>query len=293
SVIEGEVNLNHAGADHVLRPGDQVTTNPAITTIPVKDEVAWSRNADKYAAVLNGLANVKDALKKVQQPGVRNSTHLLDLMPENTVVYAALPNFANTIVESHRVIQERMSQNAALRQWWEKEQSGKSQNMDQVVETIRQFGSFLGDEIAVSVSMDAQGRPGEPLVLAELKNSEGFRQFLEQEIAKYSGDKKGRPEIEFVENPATATAPSTDDKHEKLYVWIQSNLFAASPKLQQLQAVAGAITNGSTSNFSSTPFHNRIAQVYQEGAGLVVAANLEKVVASTKAERAKGPDAEK
>src|SRR6185295_4058725 len=109
------------------------------------------------------------------------------------------------------------------------------------------------------------------------------RQFLEQEIAKYAGDKKGRPEIEFVENPATATASSTDDKREKLYVWIQSNLFAASPNLPQLQTVAGAITNGSSSSFSATPFHNRIAQVYQEGAGLVVAANLEKVVANTKA----------
>ena len=293
SVIEGQVNLNHAGSDRVIKPGEQATTNPAIATIPVKDEVSWSRNASKYASVLNGLASLNSALAKVQQPGVRNSTHLLDLMPENTVVYAALPNLADSIVESHRVIQEKMSQNAALRQWWEKEQSGRAQNMDQVVETIRQFGSYLGDEIAVSVSMDDQGRPGEPLVLAELKNSQGFRQFLEQEIAKYAGDKKGRPEFQFVEDPATATAPTTDDKRETLYVWIQSNLFVASPKLQQLQGVAAAVTNGSAGSFSSTPFHDRIAQVYQEGAGLVVAANLEKVVAATKAERSKGPDAEK
>src|SRR5215216_4939816 len=292
SVIEGEVNLNHAGSDRVLRPGEQATTNPAISTIPVKDEVAWSRNADRYAAVLNGLATVKNALKNVQQPGVRNSTHLLDLMPENTVVYAALPNLANTIVESHRVIQERMSQNAALREWWEKEQSGKVQNMDQVVETIRQFGSYLGDEIAVSVSMDEQGRPTEPLVLAELKNSQGFRQFLEQEIAKYAGVKKGRPEIQFVENPSTAVSQS-DDKREKLYVWIQENLFVASPKLQQLQNVGTALSTGNVSSFTATPFHNRIAQVYQEGAGLVVAANLERVVAATKAERSKGPNGDK
>jgi len=292
SVIEGEVNLNHAGSDHVLRPGDQATTNPAITTIPVKDEVSWSRNANKYAAVLNGLANVKNALKSVPQPGVRNSTHLLDLMPENTVVYAALPNFANTIVESHRVIQERISQNAALREWWEKEQSGRAQNMDQVVETIRQFGSFLGDEIAVSVSINDQGRPSEPLVLAELKNSQGFRQFLEQEIAKYAADKKGRPEIVFVENPMSAVSQS-DDKHERLYVWIQQNLLVASPKLEQLQGVGTAISNGNLSSFTATPFRNRIAEIYNAGAGLVVAANLEKVVAATKAERSKGPNAEK
>ncbi|HKG80060.1 MAG TPA: hypothetical protein VKA78_11590, partial [Pyrinomonadaceae bacterium] len=291
SVIEGEVNLNHAGSDRVLRPGEQATTNPAITTIPVKDEVAWSRNANRYTQVLSGLATLNHELKTVQQPGVRNSTHLLDLMPENTVVYAALPNLADTIVESHRVIQERMSQNAALREWWEKGQSGRSQNMDQVVETIRQFGSYLGDEIAVSVSMDDQGRPGEPLVLAELKNSEGFRPFLEQEIAKLSSDKKGRPEIQFIENPAGAS--QSGDKQEKLYVWIQANLFAASPKLQQLQSLAAAMSSGGVSSFTATPFRNRIAQVYQEGAGLVVAANLEKVVAQTKSERAKGPDGEK
>src|SRR6185312_788742 len=220
SVIEGEVNLNHAGSDRVLRPGEQATTSPAISTIPVRDEVSWSRKADQYAAVLNGLASLKNELKKVEQPDVRYSTHLLDLMPENTVVYAALPNLADSIVQSHRVIQERMSQNPALRQWWEKEQSGRAQNMDQVVDTIRQFGSYLGDEIAVSVSMDDQGKPVEPLVLAELKNSQGFRQFLEQEIAKFSGDKKGRPEIRFVENPASVVV-DPNDKTEVLYVWIQ------------------------------------------------------------------------
>src|SRR5215204_5943950 len=80
SVVEGEVSLNHAGSDRVLRPGEQATTNPAISVIPVKDEVAWSRNANRYASVLNGLASVRESLKKVQQPGVRNSTHLLDLM---------------------------------------------------------------------------------------------------------------------------------------------------------------------------------------------------------------------
>jgi hypothetical protein len=291
SVIEGEVNLNHAGKDRVLRPGEQVTTNPSISTIPVKDEIAWSRNASRYAAVLSGWVNLKKELNTVEQPSARHSTHLLDLMPENTVIYAALPNLANSIAESHRVIQERVSQNAALREWWQKEQSGRAQNMDQVVETIRQFGSYLGDEIAVSVSMDQKGEPSDPLVLADLKNSQGFRQFLEQEIAKYSNEKKGQPKLAFVENPMTATAAG--DSNEKLYVWIQENLFAASPKLEQLQSLATVKANGGQSSFTATPFRDRIAQVYQEGAGLVVAANLEKVVAQTREERSKGDDAAK
>ncbi|HEU4768825.1 MAG TPA: FecR domain-containing protein [Pyrinomonadaceae bacterium] len=291
SVVEGEVSLNHAGSDRVLKAGDQATTNPAISMIPVKDEVAWSRNATQYAEVLSSLASVNADLRNVEQPGVRYSTHLLDLMPEQTVVYAALPNMANSIAESHRIIQERMSQNAALRQWWAKEQEGRRQNMDQVVETIRQFGSYLGEEIAVSVSIDEKGEPGEPLVLAELKNSGGFREFLEQEIAKYAGGQKGKPELRFIESPKTAVAES--ESNERLYVWIQNSLFAASPKLQQLQTLENVIAGGGLSSFTATPFRSRIAQVYQEGAGLVVAANLERVVEQTKAERMKDKDGAK
>ncbi|PWT90748.1 MAG: hypothetical protein C5B55_09225, partial [Blastocatellia bacterium] len=290
-----EVKLNHAGSDRVLRGGEQATTSSAIATVPVKDEVAWSKNAAHYAQMLSGLAAVKAELNHVQQPGVRNSTQLLDLMPDNTVVYAALPNLANTIAESHKIISERMAQNSALREWWEKERAGKSQNMDQVIESIRQFGDYLGDEIAVAVSMDEKGEPGAPLVLAQLKNSSGFREFLEQQIAKYSNGHPGKPDIVFVEDPLTVatTVDESGTKHDQLYVWIQNGLFAASPKLQQLQVLTKVRNAGGTSSFTASAFHDRIAQVYQQGAGLIVAANLEKVVEATKAERAKGPDAEK
>jgi hypothetical protein len=290
SVIEGEVNLNHAGKDRMLRPGEQATTNPSISLIPVKDEVSWSRNAGRYREVLSSLASIDADLRNVEQPNDRNSTHLLDLMPESTVVYAALPNLSNTISESHRIIQERLSHNEALRQWWEKEQAGRGQNMDQVVETIRQFGSYLGDEIAVSVSMDAKNEPSEPLVLAELKNSTGLREFIAQQVTTLSGDQKATDKLVFVDDPKTAVA---DGSNERLYLWIQNELFVASPKLQHLQDVQAVIAGGGQSSFTATPFRNRIAQVYQDGAGLVVAANLEKVVADTKTERLKSNDGAK
>jgi hypothetical protein len=293
SVIQGEVNLNHAGSDHVLRAGDQASTSSSISAIPVKDEVAWSRKAGQYAEMLKGLASVRKGLVAVPRPGVRNSTHLLDLMPANTAVYAALPNLANTIVESHRVIQERMSQNPALREWWDKEQSGKPHNMDQAIETIRQFGQYLGEEIAVSVALNGNNNPDAPLVLAELKNSNGLREFIEQQIAQYSAGQNGKPDIQFVEDPAAASASVDGTKREQLYLWIQNDVLAASPKLQQLQDLQKLMASGETSGFSATPFRDRIAQVYSEGAGLVVAANLERIVEETKTERSKGPDAEK
>jgi hypothetical protein len=299
SVIEGEVHMDHAGSERVLRGGEQATTNAAIEKIPVKDEVAWSRKAARYAETLAAFTSLNKELGKVAQPGVRNSTHLLDLMPENTIVYAALPNLTATIVESHRIMQERINQNAALREWWEKEEGGhRGPNVDQVIGSIREFGDYLGDEIAVSVSMDEKGEPVAPLVLAELKNSAGFQQFVEQQIAKYAGNaqvnNRTRPAIRFVADPLTATATATEPgkKADELYVWIQNDLFAASPKLSQLQDLAAIVQKGATSSFAETSFHNRIAQVYQEGAGLVVAANLERLIEKTKPELTKGAGGE-
>ncbi len=294
SVIEGEVSVDHKGNERVLGPGEQATSNASIESVPVKDEVAWSRKAASYAQALAGLTVLRKELNKVQQPGVRNSTHLLDLMPENTVVYAALPNLTSTIAESHRIMQERINQNAALRQWWDQKQSGhKGPGMDQVIGTIREFGEYLGDEIAVSVSTNEKGEPTSPLVLAELKNAANFRQFLEQQVAKYAGNPQGRPTITFVDNPlaAVAATPEAGKRNNELYVWIQGDLFAASPKLQQLQDLAKVVQKGGKSSFTTTAFHNRIAGVYQDGAGLVVAANLEKVIENAKGELTKGKDA--
>lgn len=293
SVVEGEVRLDHKGNERVIRAGEQLTTSPSIETISVKDDVAWSRKAANYAQTLAALSGLNKELNKVQKPGVRNSTHLLDLMPENTVVYAALPNLTATIAESHRIMQERINQSPALRQWYEKEQSGhRGPGMNQVIGTVREFGEYLGDEVAVSLAMNEKGEPDSPLVLAELKNSAGVKQFLEQQVTKYGGNQQGKPELEFVDNPLTATAAVTEagKKSEKLYVWINNNLFAASPKLDQLQSLAGVTQKGGGSPFVQTPFYNQIAQVYKEGAGLVVAANLELLIAKNKGELTKGKD---
>ena len=141
-----------------------------------------------------------------------------------------------------------------------------------------------------------KGEPVSPLVLAELKNSDGLRQFIEQQIAKYADGNKDKARIQFVDDPLavvpTDQADSDQKKNERLYVWITSDLFAASPKLQALQNMQSA-QNGGGSSFNTTPFHARIAQTYEEGAGLVVAANLERVLEQTSAQRAKGPEAAK
>ena len=62
SVIEGEVHLDSRGKEQVLRAGEQATTTSSIETIPVKTEVAWSRNAARYTHTLESLAALQKEL---------------------------------------------------------------------------------------------------------------------------------------------------------------------------------------------------------------------------------------
>ena len=91
SVVEGEVKVDHAGKQETLLPGDQTTSNAALTKAPVEATVAWSRNAKRYAGLVADLAKLRRDVNQVARPGVRYSSRFVDLLPENTVFYAAMP----------------------------------------------------------------------------------------------------------------------------------------------------------------------------------------------------------
>jgi hypothetical protein len=221
---------------------------------------------------------------------VRYSTRFLGLMPEGTVLYAALPNISVTLSESHKIMQERINQNPALRQWWESEQAKErgGPRLDQMIGQIREFGEYLGDEIVVSAQMNEKGEPDNIMVLGELKNSAGFRPYVEQQIKAINLLAKNGPKVRIIDDPlntvaaAAPTAPTGDAKAQppaELLIWIQNDFFAAAPKLEQLQRLQATIASPGANPFVGTPFYARINELYQEGAGLVVAADLEKIIA--------------
>jgi len=287
SVIEGHVNLDHNGNERTLKAGEQATTSNTIETIPVKEEVAWSRNAQQYAQTLDALTALNKELNAVQQPDVRHSTRLLDMMPANTVLYAAVPNLATTLVESNRIIEEKIQQNPALHDWF---QGHREPGMNSAMTAIRDFGDQLGDEIAVGAGMDEKGEPVAPVVLAELKNPAGFHAFFDSEMEKLNNSGKDRPQIRWIDDPKTAQA-ATDAKagDKEVNVWINGDVLVASPKLEELQRIA----NTPQSGFAATPFYSRIADVYREGAGIVVGADLEKILARVKTQQKNTGDAGK
>ncbi|HYY57941.1 MAG TPA: FecR domain-containing protein [Pyrinomonadaceae bacterium] len=287
SVVEGEVHVNHAGSERVLHPGDQTTTQASLELVPIKDEIAWSRQSERYVKLLSDLAAMRNEVNaRVAQPEVRFSTRFLDLLPEGTVLYAALPNISVSLSESHKIMQERINQNPALREWWDAEQAKErgGPRLDQMIGQIREFGEYLGDEIVASAEMNERGEPDNFLVLGELKNSEGFRPYVEQKIKAINLAVKNGPTVRIVDDPQSAAAspsPAGDaGPHNEILVWIQKDFFAAAPKLEQLQKLQTATASAGARPFAATPFYSRIAETYREGAGLVVAADLEKIIAS-------------
>ncbi|HTG13797.1 MAG TPA: FecR family protein, partial [Blastocatellia bacterium] len=150
SVIEGEVHVDHSGKQEVLRPGDQVATSVTLENVPVSDEIAWSRDAATYKTMLAEVAALRKEIdQNVAGPGVRYSTRLLEMTPDDTVFYVAIPNLSETIAESNKIIEQRLAENPELRQWWDKEQASSrgGQEWNEAISKISEFGAQLGDEI--------------------------------------------------------------------------------------------------------------------------------------------------
>jgi hypothetical protein len=282
SVLRGEVDLSHGGKDEVLNPGDQATTQPTLEAIPIKDEVAWSRNAQQYDELLAQLASLRKELNHVPMPDVRYSSVLLNKVPDGTVFYAALPNLTQTIVESQRIMTDRINQNAALKEWWDKEQARRGgPGMNQVVDRMRQFGDRLGDEIVVTAEMDDKGSPSNILVMSTIKNPSEFRPFLDQQIrdAQAATDGKQLPKITIVDDPSKATQTAVaDGQPGEVLVWINGDTVAAAPKLKQLQNLQTKLAASGPSAFAASGFYAKISEVYTDGAGILIAADLSKII---------------
>jgi hypothetical protein len=255
------------------------------------------------------LAKLKrEVNQKVARPGVRYSSKFVDLLPENTVFYAALPNFTETIADSQRVMQERISQNPALAEWWKGNKGDGLGINEQTLARVREFGSQLGEEIVVSAEMDAKGEPNGILVFGEVKDAAKFRTYLDGQLASFAKESRDLPNVRFIDDPLTATVTNTPaaTKTEKsnaanakkvaakseVFVWIHNDIFAASPQFETLRGLATRQNASSKSRFTGSSFYQRITDIYKDGAGIVVAADLEKIVAQAVSKDNK-PDAER
>ena len=281
SVVDGQISLDGAGRAQTLKPGEQLTTHVSIERVPISQEIAWSRNSVRYQKMLDQLASLRQQIdQQVALPQNRFTTQLLDLMPERTALYLGLPNIASTLVQIDQILNENIQKSPELKAWWEKEQSspdGQSsrRGIDQALAFAREIGTHLGSEITFGAEIDPQRRrQGDFLLLADLADAAGLRSVIEKKLAA-AGD---RERLVLIDDPRSTIAPPAKAGDERIYVWLGQNLLAASPRVEALQRLADRLDSPAARSFTANPFHAKITELYQEGAGLLIAADLERLI---------------
>src|SRR6202163_550706 len=180
SVIEGEVHVDQGASDTVLHPGGQVATSASVQSIPVKDEIAWSRNAKQYQDLLAELtAAGQDIDARVERPGLRYSTRLLDLAPDGTTIFVALPNLSHSLTQTQQILDQKIAESPSLAQWWA-DTLGSTQNetkFHDMIQRLGDLGQFLGDEAAIAMNC-SDGSKGQAVLMAEVTNEASFRASL-------------------------------------------------------------------------------------------------------------------
>jgi hypothetical protein len=259
TVIEGAVQVAQNGQQSVLHAGDQVSTSSAMGATPVPLEISWSQNAGAYTAMLNAVTALNAKLDQDRFPAPRYTSNLLTMAPAQTVVYASIPNLSQALTEVQQVFRPKIQQNATLSQWWEQNK------LDQVIGDMSAMSSYLGNEMVIAASLNSNGHPGEPVVMAELVQP-GFEAFAQAEAAKLSSGANSQHMRIVTDASAIGAIPQG-----QCVLLILPHLVALSPDAAALQQIA----SGAPTQFATTEFGSQIADAYGAGVGLLLAADVQ------------------
>jgi len=273
SVLEGQVRVARGGDETVLAGGDQWTTSDAVGEVPLRDEIAWSGDVDRHLALLAEWKTLRQKWSAVEMPGVRYESPLLSVMPEDTVAFASLPNYGESLAQAHRLFEERLQQSQVLREWWRKVDPARhgAPSLADVIERIRSFSDFLGDEVVFAAVDEDHLRHVVPILVAEVRRP-GLQEFIEEKLAS-ADPQEDRPEVRILEDDAV---PGPSAKKAGVFVLLRPGLVAVATDEKALRAL-DARREGAGAGLDRTPFGQRIQEAYAGGVGLLFAADLERM----------------
>jgi len=277
SVFEGSVRVAATGEEQVLAPGDQWATSASMETVPLREEIGWSADVDRHLALLSEMKVLRERLRSVPTPGLRYESRLLGLLPEEAVIFASAPNYGEALAEAYRLFQERLQESAVLRDWWAQADPARHGGPDlaTVIEKVRGFSGFLGDEIVLAAVDTGGPRHIVPVVLAEVRKP-GLREFLEGEVARLplQGDRHPVTIVSEGEVPGPG-APAGG-----IFVLLRSGLMVISVDGADLPRLAARLDGAAAApGLDRTAFGARIAEAYGDGVGLLFAADLQRISA--------------
>lgn len=225
SVIQGEVRMAQDAQEKVLRPGDQAVTGSSLEQAPIQYDISWSRNGNRLGA-------------RPASSAPRRVSPLLEIAPASTVVFATLPDAAESLKDAQASLRQAAEQNPQLRVWL----AERPANVEPLFARLQSAGEYLG-EVALLVVQGADHRP-QPVFLASTKRP-GLGDFLK---------KAGLP-IAIEERPGVA---------------------AFGPGREAVREFARAL-DGPRGGFHASPCYARLAEAQREGATTMVCADISRL----------------
>ena len=264
AVLQGSVEVAHAGVNAVLHPGDQMATSDNLAPEPLDAQFAWSPDREKYVTIMAQLASVEHRIAQIPFPQPRYSSDLLARVPADTVLYISVPNLGDFLAEANGIFQEQLNQSPELREWWTRSHERNSQALDELVGKVHDVSQYLGDEVVVAGM--GQGDRSSIAIVADVQRSG-----LEEELQKqFSSAESGL--VVFDESSLAAADASANADHRG-YALVRERevVFANSiAALQQWNAQLGAGASG----FAEGDFGKQLAAAYGRGAGIILGADL-------------------
>jgi hypothetical protein len=272
AVIEGVVRVSSGEQTTDLHAGDEETSNSSLSKVPIQNEIAWSRNSARYLALLGDFAVLQKQFEAIPGPGLRYSSDLLPYVPDHTAIYAAIPNLSATLGEASQLFQDRLQQSPALRSWWKEQERGKGPKLADVIDQLKTFSSYLGDEIVFAVAKDGTTYSS-PVVLARIRQA-GLEDFLQGEMKRLNRD-GNQGGLQIVRDPWAISPPP----NRPFLVYVGKDVLVASPDVAELQHAVTRIQQSNASHFTETPLYQQVVRSYQQGAGWLFCADMEQIVA--------------
>jgi hypothetical protein len=246
TVLEGQVQVQSSGAPQPVSAGQQISTSSSVPVVGLLDEVRWSSDLNKYVTMFQKFASDSQAAaQSLQIAGLRYTSNLVPLVADDTVLVASFPNVDGSILQSQEMLKARISENTILDQWWNRHRN----SVDAMVGVASRVSRYLGPEIIIAAPLTAGSAP---LVLANANSSDALLAALRNDPVVAGGQVLGT---------------------------ISGGVMMMSSSAPRIQKVLSYQAQPGTNSFQSTALYQRLAKAYTEGAGWLLAADLEKITA--------------
>jgi len=266
AVLQGAVEVRHAGVRSMVRAGNMFTTTENLAPEPLSEQVSWSPNRDEYLELLAQFSILQHKIEQIPLPQPRYGSDLLNRMPADTQLYVSIPNLGDFVTQAKAIFEDQLKQSPVLQRWWNNGKQDKTAELDDLVNKVHDLSQYVGDEMVI-VALKQQPGPGFAIV-ADVQR-QGLADLLKQEFAR-----EGHEGLTVLDENGLNAASAGGHGG---YALVRQKEVVFSNSIETLKTI-NAQLNAGASGFATGEFGQQITAAYNRGAGIILAANLQRML---------------